>query len=86
MPQAALVERLVARRIPVTPVNSIDDMLADPHVRARGSLVHVADEALGDLALVAPAPRLSETPGRIGDVNPSLGMDADMALKRWTGG
>ncbi|UXC93547.1 MULTISPECIES: CaiB/BaiF CoA-transferase family protein [Sphingobium] len=85
VPQAALVEQLVARRIPVTPVNSLDDMLADPHMRARGSLIHVADEALGDLALAAPAPRLSETPGRIGDVNPPLGTDADAALERWAG-
>ncbi|PJG46013.1 carnitine dehydratase [Sphingobium sp. LB126] len=86
VPQAVLMEQLVARRIPVTPVNSIDDMLADPHVSARGSLVHVADDALGDLALAAPAPRLSETPGRIGEVNPPLGTDADAALERWTQG
>ncbi|KEQ54425.1 CaiB/BaiF CoA transferase family protein [Sphingobium chlorophenolicum] len=86
VPQAALVEQLAVRRIPVTPVNSIDDMLADPHVRSRGSLVHVADEVLGDLALAAPTPRLSATPGRIGDVNPPLGTDADAVLKLWTGG
>ena len=83
VPQSALVEQLVARRIPVTPVNSLDDMLADPHVRARASLVHVSDDALGDLALAAPAPRLSETPGRIGEVNPPLHTDVEPVLKRW---
>ena len=83
VPQSALVEQLVARRIPVTPVNSLDDMLADPHVCARASLVHVSDDALGDLALAAPAPRLSETPGRIGEVNPPLHTDVEPVLKRW---
>ena len=83
VPQSALVEQLVARRIPVTPVNSLDDMLADPHVRARASLVHVSDDALGDLALAAPAPSLSETPGRIGEVNPPLHTDAEAVLKCW---
>lgn len=84
--QAALIEQLVARRIPVTAVNSLDAILADPHVRERGSLVHVASEALGDLALAAPTPRLSATPGRIGDVNPPLGIDAEAAIRRWAEG
>jgi crotonobetainyl-CoA:carnitine CoA-transferase CaiB-like acyl-CoA transferase len=51
--------------------------------RSRASLVHVSDDALGDLALAAPAPRLSETPGRIGEVNPPLHTDAEAVLKRW---
>ena len=86
VPQAALIERLVAARIPVAPVNSMDDLLGDAHVRERGSLVHVVDDALGDLALAGPTPRLSATPGRIGVVNPPLGTDADAALARWTAG
>ena len=45
----------------------------------------VLEAAQSDLALAAPAPRLSETPGRIGDVNPPLGTDADAALERWAG-
>lgn len=84
--QSALVEQLVARRIPVAPVNSLDDLLADPHVRARGSMVHIESAALGDLALAAPTPRLSATPGRIGEVNPPLGADADAVLARWQAG
>ena len=83
VPQAALVDQLVAARIPVAPVNDLDAILADPHVRERGSLVHVASEALGDLALAAPTPRLSATPGRIGEVNPPLGTDAGAAIRRW---
>lgn len=83
--QDDVIGRLVAARIPVTPVNSIDDLLADPHVRQRASLVHVSDEALGELALAAPSPRLSHTPGRIGEVNPPLTADWQSELARWGG-
>lgn len=81
--QAELVALLVGARIPVAPINSLDDLLADAHVRERGSLVHVESAALGDLALAAPTPRLSMTPGRIGEVDPALGTDAAEALARW---
>lgn len=83
MDREALIATLVAARIPVAPVNSIDDLLADDHVRERGSLIHVADPALGNLALAAPSPQLSDTPGRIGAVNPPLERDADAILARW---
>ncbi|WP_336971875.1 CoA transferase [Sphingobium aromaticiconvertens] len=81
--QADVVATLVTRRIPVTPVNSMDALLADPHVRERGSLIHVESDALGDLALAAPTPRLSATPGRMGDVNPVLGRDLAEMLALW---
>ncbi|GGC13985.1 hypothetical protein GCM10011494_35990 [Novosphingobium endophyticum] len=37
-PQAEVVATLVERRIPVAPVNSIEHLLADPHLRDRASL------------------------------------------------
>lgn len=83
MSQADVVATLVARRIPVAPVNSLDALLTDPHVQERRSLIHVESEALGDLALAAPTPRLSATPGRIGEVNPQLDCDLVKALARW---
>jgi len=82
-PQAEVVATLVAGRIPVAPVTSLDELLADAHVQERGSLVHVRDEGLGDLALAGVTPHLSATPGRIGAVNPALGHDAAAALARW---
>lgn len=83
MAQADVVATLVAQRIPVTPINSMNELLADPHVQERGSLIHVESQALGDLALAAPTPRLSATPGRMGDVNPVLGHDLAEALAWW---
>jgi formyl-CoA transferase len=79
-----VIDALVARRIPIAPVNDLDALLADPHVRARDSLRHVRSERLGDLALAAPSPRLSHTPAQIGEIDPPLGTDADAALARWT--
>jgi len=84
--QAEIIASLVDRRIPITPVNDLDELLADPHVRARDSLVHMENDELGDLALAAPTPRLSRTPGSIGEVNPPLARDVDRLLARWTKG
>ena len=33
--QADLIQRMVAARIPVAPVNDIEALLSDPHVQAR---------------------------------------------------
>ena len=84
--QAEIVEALAARRIPITPVNDIDALLADPHVVARDSLRHVQSPRLGDLAIAGPGARLSRTPARVGDIDPPLRQDADAVLARWTTG
>lgn len=52
------------------PVYRMGDLLEDPHVLARGSVVQVPDADLGHVAMAAITPRLSATPGAI----------------RWTGG
>ena len=52
----------------VTPVLSIPEAIGHPHNRFRDSFVH-----MGETVLPAPAPRLSRTPGRIGDLDGVLG-------------
>jgi formyl-CoA transferase len=76
---------LLAARIPVAPVNSISDLLADPHLAARGDLVQVSDPVLGELTMVAPSPRLSATPGRIRWPGPALGAHNDEVYAEWIG-
>jgi crotonobetainyl-CoA:carnitine CoA-transferase CaiB-like acyl-CoA transferase len=49
------------------------DMLSDPHMIERGSLVTVADPTFGELAMQNVAPRLSRTPGSIRWSGPALG-------------
>lgn len=46
-------------------VYSAADVFDDEHVRARGSIVPVQDEQLGELWMQAPIPRLTATPGTI---------------------
>lgn len=72
------VERvLVAADVPVSRVYSIADIFADPHYRARQSLVEVADPVLGPVRMQAVYPRLSATPGRIVRGAPRLGEHND---------
>ncbi|GAC1411659.1 MAG: CoA transferase [Candidatus Velthaea sp.] len=47
------------------PVYSPPDILEDAHVRARGSIVTVQDDTLGEMVMQAPIPRMTGTPGAI---------------------
>jgi formyl-CoA transferase len=49
------------------------DMIRDPHMIERGSLVRVADPTFGELAMQNVAPRLSRTPGSVRWTGPALG-------------
>lgn len=55
------------------PVYDAAQIFADPHFRARGSLVTVPDPVLGALTVVNVVPRLSATPGTIAWLGPALG-------------
>ncbi|MEX1009247.1 MAG: CoA transferase [Acidimicrobiia bacterium] len=82
---AALVDALVAARIPVTVVNDVESLLADAHVQARSSISVVDDPELGTLHMPAPAPHLSRTPPRITSTGPALGADTDDVVRDWLG-
>jgi crotonobetainyl-CoA:carnitine CoA-transferase CaiB-like acyl-CoA transferase len=82
--EGALAACLEAR-LPAAAVHDLAQVQADPHVAARGSVVRVRDEALGELALVAPVPRLSATPGRIRGTGPALGAHNAEVYLEWLG-
>jgi crotonobetainyl-CoA:carnitine CoA-transferase CaiB-like acyl-CoA transferase len=69
------VERLLEAQVPVSQVNSIADVFADPHVAARENLVPVPDGKGGRVRMVGVLPRLSRTPGRIRHGGRPLGAD-----------
>jgi crotonobetainyl-CoA:carnitine CoA-transferase CaiB-like acyl-CoA transferase len=50
---------------PIGPVNEIDAIFEDPHIRDRGNIASVDDEELGTVKMQGVVPRLTETPGRI---------------------
>ncbi|HEV2634157.1 MAG TPA: CoA transferase [Actinocrinis sp.] len=65
----------------VAPVYEIDDVLADPQLRARGVAVEVPDSELGTVLMPGLPFRLSATPGRIAWSGPRLGDHTDEVLR-----
>ena len=80
--QRTLEENLAhfgALEVTVGPVLSVDQLVRDPHIRQRQSLVDVADAELGSVPMHGVFPRLSRTPGRIRSPAPGLGEHQELA-------
>ena len=74
--QADILARLEKHQAAAGPVCSVADVVVDPHLRARGSIVAVADEELHcELRMQSVIGRLSLTPGHIDHAGPPLGAD-----------
>jgi len=65
----------------IAPVYDVADLMADPHVRARESVVVADDPDLGQLRMQNVLFRLSETPGSIRWTGPALGAHTDQILR-----
>ena len=70
-----------AGEITANPVYEIDQLIADPHVQARGVLVEAPDDEAGSVLMHNIIPRLSETPGRLRSAAPSLGQHTRSILE-----
>lgn len=64
---------LLEHEVPVSRAYPIDEIFADPHYAARGSIVAVEDPVLGPVCQQAPVPRLDRTPLRVAGGAPRLG-------------
>jgi formyl-CoA transferase len=64
-PAAEAVRLLAAAGVPASLVNTVADLVKEPQIVHRGSLVAVPDERLGEVLMAAPAPMLTRTPGAI---------------------
>jgi crotonobetainyl-CoA:carnitine CoA-transferase CaiB-like acyl-CoA transferase len=73
-------EALTAAGVPAAPVRERDDLFDDPHVRATGLVEEVDDPELGRMTMMAPAVRLSDTPGAIRFTGRHLGADTREVL------
>ncbi|AEF39163.1 CaiB/BaiF CoA transferase family protein [Hoyosella subflava] len=60
-----LTSALDAQAVVWGPINSIADIVEDPHVQERGMIVRQPDDRFGDLAIPGVVPRLSVTPGKV---------------------
>jgi succinyl-CoA:(S)-malate CoA-transferase subunit B len=77
-----VLARCHATGAPAGPLNNIADIFGDRQFHARGNLVAIEDEDLGETIIVPNVlPRLSRTPGRIQHLGPRLGQHTDEVLK-----
>ncbi len=63
--------------VAAAPIYDAEQLLADEHLRARGTFVRVDDPDLGAMTVQAPVAVLTETPGRIDHLGRPLGADND---------
>jgi crotonobetainyl-CoA:carnitine CoA-transferase CaiB-like acyl-CoA transferase len=63
--------------VAAAPIYDAQQLLADEHLRARGSFVAVDDPDLGTMTVQAPVAKMSETPGIVEHLGRELGADND---------
>jgi len=83
LPGAEFVARARAEGAPFAPVNTVDDFLADPQVRHRGSVLTTQDERLGTVRYLSPPIRLERNPPAIARHAPRLGEHTDEILREF---
>ncbi|MBW8057307.1 MAG: CoA transferase [candidate division NC10 bacterium] len=71
--------------VPCGPINTIDQVVADPQVQARGMITAIHHPEVGTIRLPASPIRLSRTPGRVDRPAPRLGEHTTDVLQAWLG-
>lgn len=72
-PRADWLAALEAAKVPCGPINDLEDVFADPQVRARGMTANVEHPLAGPIELVASPMKLSATPVAVRRPPPLLG-------------
>jgi formyl-CoA transferase len=81
-PREFWLQRLGDADVPSGPLNSIDEVFADPQVQALGMKIELPHAIREHVSLVANPVRLSETPAVMVHAAPLLGADND-DLHKW---
>lgn len=81
----ALEAMLNEAGVPATRIFTMADIFRDPHYAARGAIVQAPDEELGSIAMAAPVPRLSQTPGFVRHAGHRIGQDTRRVLAQVAG-
>ena len=74
---AEVEARFFACGVTGTAIRSVDEIMADEHVRARGDLLSLSSESGIEFIAPAPVPKLSRTPARNPEAAPRLGEHTD---------
>jgi crotonobetainyl-CoA:carnitine CoA-transferase CaiB-like acyl-CoA transferase len=80
-PSAEWIDRLNAAGVPCGPINSIDEVFADPQVRHLGIAQPVEHPSLGRIDLVGQAVTLSRTPSQLYGAAPECGAHTEEILR-----
>ena len=69
--------------VPASRVFTMVDIFNDPHFAARDAIVHASGGEWDSVAMSAPVPKLSETPGHIDHAGGEIGIDTIDVLTRY---
>ncbi len=75
-----VMHKCITADVPIGQINSIADIFADPHFRARNDLITVDVPDVGPVVVPGVFPRLSRTPGRVSTLGPRLGEHTEEVL------
>lgn len=67
--------------VPISSINSIQDIFEDPQFKSRENIIEIDHPRLGKIKMPGVVPKFSETPGSVRNVGPDLGGDTDHILK-----
>jgi formyl-CoA transferase len=76
-----LLESLHTNGVPAGRIFRAKDMFSDPHFAAREAIIHLVHPQIGELAMHNVFPRLTETPGKVRTVGPTLGENNEEIYK-----
>jgi len=77
------VKLLEGANVPCGPINDLEQVFADPQVRARGMVVELHHPLAGGIPSVASPLRFSKTPVQYRTAPPLLGADTDETISRY---
>lgn len=80
LPVADVLSRCEAADAPCSKLLDIADIFEDPQYAARGNLLKVNDDRVGELVVPGPLPHMSRTPPRFNHTGPALGTSTAAVL------
>jgi CoA:oxalate CoA-transferase len=82
-PVGTWVSEMEAIGVPCGPVNTVDQVVRDPQIKAREMLVEILDAEAGPVTVAGLPIKLSATPGALQGRAPRLGEHTEEVLAGW---
>ena len=83
MPTAEAVEALLEGGVPAAPINNIEQVVNDPHTKAREMFVETEHPKAGKFTMTGSQLKLSRTPVTYRTPAPALGQDNEAVYGEW---